>query len=395
VRLARSRPCSLVGWRHAAAAITVVLLGVGLLTGCGSGGTTNAPPAKVAPPAAPLDLSLASTNGTWAVLAMGYLDQPNNTFWEAFYRPSNSKAWSLRTPRGVADNGGLVAAVSGRRVTFGFRPSNDLRFSPLAISSDLGRSYSPALLPDGLVDAPDALSTSAAGQAAALTGTQILTSERPMSTWQPLTSTSSIQTSSAGRQCGVQRITAVVVTSTGVALGADCSRSGIAGVFTTSGSTPRDAGPALPPAAATPGATVDVARLVAYRHGLAALLELTTSTGVTYQGAWQATISGPWTVGPTLSAGPLVSASVTTAGGFSILTGRAPSPLTAAYIEPAAPTWVKLANPPAHTATVSVTSSSIDALAVTTSTFTDYRLTAGQWISAQTLAVRVPIGSSS
>lgn len=381
------------GSRHRpAVAVSTVLLGVGLLAGCGSATGTNSP-AATTPLVAPLDTSLSTPAGTWTVLAMGDLDQANNTFWEAFYLPSNGGRWSLRTPHGVADNGGLVAAVSGRHVTFGFRPSNQLEFSPLAVSTNRGTSYSPALIPAGLVDAPDALSTSVSGHAAALTGTQILTSGPAMSTWHALASGASLRASSSGQRCGVQRLTAVVVTATGVAIGADCTHSGVAGVFTTSGSTFLAAGPAVP--SATAGATVDVARLVSFRHGLAALLEMPTNAGATYQAAWLPTPSGSWTMGPTLVSGPLVSAAVTSDGGFTIVTGRAPSPRTAAYIEPAAPTWIRLADPPARTATVSMSGSRIDALTVNDNTFIDYRLTAGQWIAGQTIKVAVPIGSSS
>jgi hypothetical protein len=326
---------------------------------------------------------------------MGYLGQPNNTFWEAFYRPTSDSTWSLRTPRGVADNGGLIAALRGKHITFGVRPSNYLRFSPLAISSDLGASYAPALLPAGLADAPDALSTSATGHAAALTNNQILTSGPTMSTWQTLASATSLQASTAGQQCGVKRLTAVVVTTTGVAIGADCARRGVAGIFTTSGPTFDAAGPTLTAGMTEPGATVDVARLVPYRHGLAALFEMPTSAGATYQAAWRSTPSGHWTVGPTLRAGPLVSASVTGVGGFSIVTGSAPNPRAAAYIEPTSPSWVRLADPPAHTATISITPARTDALAVNDSTFTDYRLSSRRWIAVQSIKVPVPIGSSS
>ena len=142
-------------------------------------------------------------------------------------------------------------------------------------------------------------------------------------------------------------------------------------------------------------ADVDVVRLVSYRRGLAALLEMPTSTGAIYQAAWQPSTSGPWTMSTTTTAsGPLLSASVTGSGGFSILTGRRGGALTAAYAEPAARTWVRLANLPANTATVSVSGAWIDALAVHADSFIDYRLTAGRWVAAQTIDVPVPIGSS-
>lgn len=366
-------------------------LGVGLLAGCGSTPTAHAPQTVTAPLVAPLDTSLSTAAGTWALLAMGYLDQPNNTFWEAFYRPRGGTQWSLRTPPGVADNGGLVAAVTATQVTFGFRPSNSLRFSPLAVSADDGTSYSPGLLPAGLGDVPDALSTSDS-RAVALVGTQVIASRPAMSAWHPLTSLATLEKSGAGQRCGPQQLTAVAVTGSGIAVGADCSQGGVAGVFTASGSTLRADGPVL--GSATASSAVRVVRLVPYRNGLAALLALATSGGVAYEPAWQPTLTGPWTVGQAAAAGPLVSASVTSDGGFTILTGLAAGRLAASYAEPATAHWVRLADPPLHTSTVSKAGSRIDAIAVNDNTFVDYALSAGRWIASQTIKVPVPIGSS-
>lgn len=369
-----------------------IWLGVGLLAGCSSTATAHTPRTVTAPAIAPLDTSLSTATGTWALLAMGYLDQPDNTFWEAFYHPRGGTQWSLRTPPGVADNGGLVAAVTGTRVTFGFRPSDSLRFSPLAFSADDGRSYSPGLLPAGLGDVPDALSMSAS-RAVALVGTQVIASRPAMSAWHPLTSLATLQKSSAGQRCGLQQLTAVAVTGSGVAIGADCSHGGVAGVFTASGSTLQAAGPVLGSAAAS--SAVRVVRLIPYRHGLAALLAIPTSGGAAYEPAWQPTPSGPWTVGRAAAAGPLVSASVTSEGGFTILTGPSAGRLAASYVEPTTPHWVRLADPPLHTSTVSKAGSRIDAIAVNDNTFVDYKLSSGQWFASQTIKVPVPIGSSS
>ncbi len=66
--------------------------------------------------------------------------------WQVFVRQSASPAWRLVTPPGVADNGGLVAAGTGRALTVAVRPSQNLTFSPLAVSTDGGARWSTALV---------------------------------------------------------------------------------------------------------------------------------------------------------------------------------------------------------------------------------------------------------
>ena len=76
------------------------------------------------------------------------------SFWQLFVRPATASRWSLVTPPGVADNGGLVAAGGGTSLVVGFRPSQNLVFSPLATSTDAGRNWTPGLLDAGLADTP-------------------------------------------------------------------------------------------------------------------------------------------------------------------------------------------------------------------------------------------------
>ena len=79
---------------------------------------------------------------------MGERGVPLNTFWQIFFRPSGAASWTLVTPTGVADNGGLTLTAAGDgSVTAGFEPSQLLHYSPLARSDDEGSSWSPALVP--------------------------------------------------------------------------------------------------------------------------------------------------------------------------------------------------------------------------------------------------------
>jgi len=110
----------------------------GLIAGCGSH------PARVAgagpPLAAPLSTSLVTAQGRWAIAVMGGPDA-GNKFWQLFFRPVTGGHWSLVTPQGVADNGGLVAAGGGAYLVVGFRPSQNLAIGthPRAAARQHGR----------------------------------------------------------------------------------------------------------------------------------------------------------------------------------------------------------------------------------------------------------------
>ena len=385
------------------------------------------PPALVAP----LDTSVTGPAGTWAVLGMGDLGQPDNTFWQTFYLRPPGGQWTLRTPPGVADNGGLVIANGGPQLVVGFLPSNLLQFSPLALSTDDGATYQTGLVPDGLAAVPDALSVSSTGVAVALTGDQVVTSPPELGNWQPLVALAAVEASTVGRSCGVQRLTAVTALPNAALLGADCTHTTTAGVFAVAGGVLRLVGPQLP--VGTAAGALDVLRLVPYRHGLAVLLATNPGPRPTYRAAWEPTLSGPWTLGPALTSGRLLSASLTPAGGFAIVTGETEtgggtgataagaggtsgepgaggttgetgaggttgasgSPLLAAVVEPGAAVWSVLPTPPTGTAALVIAGGRTEALGVEGAAFTDDRLMTGRWVAVQTITVPIAFGSSS
>src|SRR5579863_5486555 len=126
--------------RQAVLALVRAGLVTGLAAGCGSqAAPASAPALRVQ--TAPLSTSLVTPQGTWAVAVMGGSAATDNNFWQLFVRPAGASRWSLVTPQGVADNGGLVAGGASGSVTVGFRPSQDLTFSPLATSTDAGRKW--------------------------------------------------------------------------------------------------------------------------------------------------------------------------------------------------------------------------------------------------------------
>lgn len=377
---------------------TATVLAVGVLTitvGCsshsGAGSSTSAANPSIG---VPLTTSVAASSGTWATFPMGHLDDPANTFWELFTLPSGGQFWAQHTPPDVADNGGLVIAPTSAGAVVGFRPSELLSFSPLASTEDGGTTYTPGLLSGGLANVPDALSVSPSGEAAALTATQVLTSAATLSGWQPVTTPAAIGASPAGQACGVRQLTAVMTTGTDIVVGASCSKPGVVGLLQRAASAFVSARVQLPTADADD--VVDVLRIAPYKQGVAVLIGVHNGSATSYIGVWSPTLGSPtWTLSaPKSVGGTLISTGVTSGAGFVVLAKASSGALTAAVVGGPGSAWTQLVTPPVDTATISVSSNRSDALVVGSDTFTDYQLTDGQWVKAQTVQVAIPYGSS-
>ena len=370
-------------------AAAAVLACAGLMAGCGSQParvTGTGPP----PVTAPLPTSLVTTQGTWAVAVMGGPDA-DDKFWQLFFRPVTSGRWSLVTPPGVADNGGLVAAGEGASLVVGFRPSQNLVFSPLATSTDAGRNWTPGLLDAGLADTPGAIAVGPSGRTLALlrdgTIEQAATAgSAAAGRWAPLTTLKALAASAPGRSCGLEGVTAVSFGPNQNPMAAgSCARPGAAGVFTDAGGTWRSAGLTLPT-----GGRVRVLGLTALAGGNAALLAVSRPGGNSLRVAWwdgtRWTVSAPVTADGVraLGFGPGGSAWLLQPGGRAeTIAGAAGS------------TWRALPLVPAGTEVLAPgTGGSYDALAVAGSRLTVWRLTQGAWAKVQQIAVPVQYGSS-
>src|ERR1019366_7848264 len=89
--------------------VIVLALVAAALAACGNTVTPlpTALRASASSDTVPLGTTFATTTGVVAVVAMGRRSDPQNTFWQLFVRPHASATWTLATPPGVADNGGL------------------------------------------------------------------------------------------------------------------------------------------------------------------------------------------------------------------------------------------------------------------------------------------------
>jgi hypothetical protein len=382
--------------RRLAAVIAMLLPPVTLAAGCASAPATSAPATHAAPPARSLNTSLDTVAGTWAAVVMGGLAAQNNAFWQLFIRPAGSSRWKLVTPPGTADNGGLVLADGGgQALVTGFRPSQDLTFSPLIQTSDGGQAWSSLNpLDAALASVPDALAVKAGGEMVALlNGGGAEEAASGSTTWSTLASLAALAATPAGRGCGLQVLTAATFTPSGAPmLAGPCTRPGIVGIFAPGNGTWQAAGPTVP--AALAGQDVTVNRLTRTAQGITALFTAGTGPGASLLAAWSAD-GRHWTLSPPfpLRGTALTSASFGTGGTVAIITstGRGAIASTGS-------SWQPLPLLPADTATLAPgPGGAADALAVHGGTLTVWHYVPGgtSWAKVQVVNVPIPYGSSS
>jgi hypothetical protein len=381
--------------------VVTTLACAGLAAGCGSGspraagaGSPHGRASASAPAVAvPLSTSLVTAQGTWAIAVMGGPAASDNNFWQLFVRPAGASQWSLVTPPGVADNGGLVAAGTGKSLVIGFRPSQDLAFSPLATSTDTGRDWAPGLLDAGLASDPGAIAVDLSGQALALLQDGTITTAATAGAaaagqWSELTTGPALAASAPGRDCELLGLDAVSfgVNKTPMAVGS-CQRPGVAGVFVDTSGTWRSAGLTLP--AAYRGDQVRVLGLAATSGGNVALLRAGNSLLAAWSRATGWTVSAP---AAGVGSGSVRASGFGTGGSAWLLLsdGR-----TETVGGPGAG-WRALPAVPAGTATLAPgPGGAWDALAVSGAKLTIWRLAQGAWVSAQMIKVPIEYGSSS
>jgi hypothetical protein len=378
------------------AATAVLLPAVVLAAGCAGAPATSAPTTPAAPPPPSLNTSLDTAAGTWAAVVMGGSAAQDNAFWQLFIRPAGSTRWKLVTPPGTADNGGLVLAGSGQALVTGFRPSQNLTYSPLIQTSDGGQAWTSLNpLDAALASAPDALAVKPGGGLllALLDGGPAEEAAPGATAWSTLASQQALAATPAGQRCGLQSLTAAAFTPAGIpALAGTCTRPGTAGIFTAGNGTWQAAGPALP--AALAGQDITVARLTRTAQGLTALLQAGSGPGASLLAVWSA--GGHWTLSPPL---PLHGAALTSASfgpgtTAAIITSASRGQITAG----AGSAWLPLPPLPPGTATLAPgPGGAADALAVDRGTLTIWQYTpaATTWAKIQVINVPIPYGSSS
>jgi hypothetical protein len=375
-----------------AAALTATVM---VTAACGSTHASSGGPDSAAPTASlPLATSLAGPGQPgWAVVQMGGSSKDYENFWELFARPAGSAQWKLATPLGVASNGGLVIAASGAGLMAGFRPSQDLTFSPLAAVASPAAAWSQgsALVSPGLANVPDALAAGPAGQVLALTRTgEVLLGSDGGATWTRLTTLRSAASSAAGRACGLTALTAVAFSTSGrPLLAGTCTRPGRVGIFSSGqGATEQAPVPALP------GGPVTVLGLATQAGRTTALIQAGTGQAATMTAAWSAAGPGSWTVSAAVRAagGPLSQAIWANGRAAFVLPGG-----RAEAIASEGASWRALPALTARTATLALGSSGqLEALTAAGGTFAVWQLgtQTRSWSRLQQVKITIPYGSS-
>jgi hypothetical protein len=389
------------GWARVGLALTTLAC-AGLAAGCGSGSPkasaarSGSATASAPAVAEPLSTSLVTAQGTWAIAVMGGPAASENNFWQLFVRPAGASRWSLATPPGVADNGGLVAAGTVKSLVIGFRPSQNLAFSPLATSTDTGKVWTPGLLDADLANDPGAIAVDASGQALALLqdGTIQTASTAAAAAaghWSELTTLPALAASAPGRGCGLRGLEAVSfgVNRTPMAVGS-CERPGVAGVFVDTSGTWQSAGLTLP--AEYRGDRAQVLGLAADPGGNVALLLAGDSLLAAWSNGTHWTVSAPVGGVGAVGSGSVRASGFGTGGSAWLLLsgGRAET------ISGPGAAWQALPAVPAGTATLAPgPGGAWDALATSGSDLTVWRLTQGAWAQVQLIKVPIEYGSSS
>jgi len=392
---------------------TATLAGAALIAACatscskGISSTDVASPSPSGQDISSLATTVATSDGTWATVAMGQLSQPLNTFWQLLFRPTGATSWTDQVKAtAVATNGGLVLASSqGKSLIVGVRPTNLLTFSPLIDTFDGGHTWTNGLLPYGLGAYPSALAAGPSGRSLALTdaptsaaGQSVLDSEH-LSSWQTLVSRRDLAASGAGQACSVAALTAVAFEGKVPAIGARCVHSGVVGLWAPSHGSWRLVGPALPESLRA--GSVSVMALEPTSEGLSCLLTVTGPFGSRVLAAWSGDSGQTWRLSQPirLSASEAVRSigSVGTSGLFVLLADSS-GPARAEVVSGQAAPWTALPTPPIGTETLAFgPGTTVEALAVSAAVLTVWSLgpNSSGWHKGQVMQVPIDYGSSS
>lgn len=344
---------------------------------------------------------------------MGALDQPDNTFWQLFVLSPAKASWSLATPTGVADNGGLVGSVGPMGAVLGVEVSQSLGFSPVAVSDDDGVRWSPGVLPAPLAPVPDALATTPAGKLLALLGTTgssiVESDDNALSSTSPLASLSSL-VARGGRSCTLTALTAVAFgPSSQPLVGGLCEGSGQVGIFELTLKGWRLFGPVAPAAALGVGSLHDfgpygsldteVLRLSTEGLGVSALAQVVSGDGTASVFRLSGSTSGGWTESPVFDVPPTqrLTATGNEPGGSTFVLLSHSGTVTAEVLPASGSGWTKVPDLPTGTATLAFGADGVTyALAVDHSVLTVYKLSPKRaWAPVQVIIVPIQYGSSS
>lgn len=358
--------------------------------------------ASTAPPGvrAPLTTGITTSTTAWAIVTMGKNDQQNDLFPQLFAFDQGAKRWRLSTPPGVADNGGLVIASNSQSsLLVGFGANQALSFSPLALSTDGGKQWSPGGVAQALVPVPSSLALGASNAALALVsnraGQSVLRRNGDLTSWSEILSSKTL--ASGAPSCAPQSLSAVGITTAGRAIvGASCAGRGTIGLFEENGRRWQAVPAAVP--ANLAGSAFEVIAIERSGSAIEALLAARSASATALVAAWPTT-GASWQLSAPLA---LAKGSTITATGdgpadtlFVIVRSR--DALRAETIAGVRGAWRRVASLPPSTTSVAIEPTGLmDALVVDISTLTIWHQTRanGPFEKVQRITVPIQYGSS-
>jgi hypothetical protein len=349
------------------------------------------------PAALSLATSVTTTSRDWAVLAVGDSSDPDNDFWQLLARPATGGSWRLVTPPGVASNGGLVVAPTGpSSLLAGFRPSQDLLFTPLASTADAGVSWSAGVLNANLADSPDALAAEpgTAKVLALLEDGTLRQSSNAGQAWTTIATTHALAATPAGRRCGLTGLNGTASSPAGdPMLTGTCTSNGQPGIFALTSGIWQPAGPARP--AGQADQPITTLSIMSSATDTQALLAIGSGAATTLMAARYAGDPARWTLSHPLTVGreKVLSVSTGSDGLVAVLLARRRGLLLAG----AAADWRRLPElPPATKALAPGPGTELQALTATRTAVTIWTLTSSDsdWAKSQHMSVPIQFGSS-
>jgi hypothetical protein len=373
---------------------------VSLLAACGSGGGAAQPQTPATSLDVPLNVSFAISGASYAIVPMGDLSQPLNTFWQMLMLRPKDASWALITPPGVADNGGLVIASSRTTIEAGFVPSAALAFSPIVATPVAAiRWHALGLLPAAFSAVPDSFA-GAPGKRYALVATgggKVVVGSPTRAAWRQVLDIRQLSSTAAGQTCGVVRLSAIA-TAPDLFVGASCTRP-VAGVFSLRAGRWSLASIRLPSAFSS-GST-SVLRLIGTTGrttGLTALISGGPADD-TLAAAWSYRETSNWMVSPPLDLGHgahLVATGFGPQGQQVVLWRTSVGQMRSAVIANPRRPWLVTPVPPTGTEALVAGPGWLEALAVDSTSLTVWRTVppARAWSLVQRMHVPIVLGSS-
>ncbi len=324
---------------------------------------------------------------------MGDLGQPLNTFWELARRRHGS--WSVVTPPDVATNGGLAASLDARgTIAAAVLSSQDLAFSPLALSSDLGTTWLPETLDRLVAKTPSALSVTSLGALAITVSPheQVLSGTPSLAHWTLLAAGTALASVLRPR-CALRSVTAVALVGASTPLvGGACGPGGTGpALVALRGGAWHPVGPKL----SGPHDSV-VLRLVAMPTGVEALVERVNGGHVDVDLLASGRDLTSWTVEPLATAveGSVVATGLSTSGAAALVIRSNTGALSTVVVDAGHRAVVTVALPPGTQVVVPGPGLQVQALGVHRSVLDVYARSGRSFRLVQHLDVPIPYGSS-